>query len=289
MTPARRRTTVDKLVIKYDLSTRRSCGLLKLSISSYYYRSHARDRTALAGRIRELAQVRVRYGYRRLTVLLRREGWRVNHKLVYRLYRELGLAVRTKRRRKIASGQKREHASAEHVDDLWSMDFVEDRTEDGRKFRILTVIDVHSRECVGLLAGRSMSGEKVSMELDRISRERQAKPRAIRVDNGTEFCSKALDHWAYRHRVALDFIRPGKPVENGFIESFNGRLRDEFLNVELFFDMTDAQRKLDSWKEDYNSVRPHGSLGGLSPMEFIRRAEKRSGKPKTEDLITAAC
>lgn len=280
---------VDEVVSRYALSTRRSCGLLKLGVSSYYYRSHARDRTALARRIRELAQVRVRYGYRRLTVLLRREGWTANHKLVYRLYRELGLAVRTKKRRKIASGQKREHAFAKHVDDLWSMDFVEDRTEDGRKFRILTVIDVYSRECVGLLAGRSMSGEKVSMELDRISRRRRAKPRAIRVDNGTEFCSKALDHWAYRNRVALDFIRPGKPVENGFIESFNGRLRDEFLNVELFFDLNDAQRKLESWQVDYNSVRPHSALGGLSPREFVRGAAQRSKQPEAGSLMTATC
>jgi putative transposase len=159
---------------------------MMLNTSTYYYRSHKRDWGALARRIRELAMVRVRYGYRRITVLLRREGWEVNHKLVYRLYREQGLLVRTKGRRKIASGQKRARSEPGAADELWSMDFVMDRFEDGRPFRILTVIDVYTRECVALMAARSMSGGKVAAALEEAGKLRGELPSAIRVDNGTE-------------------------------------------------------------------------------------------------------
>lgn len=223
--------------------------------------------------------VRVRYGYRRITVLLKREGWVANHKLVYRLYREQGLAVRTKKRRKIASGQRRSRGQPGAPNELWSMDLVMDRLEDGRPFRVLTVIDVYTRECVRLMAARSMSGGKVAAALEEAGHQRGALPAAIRVDNGTEFCSKALDHWAYSRRVGLEFIRPGKPVENGFIESFNGRLRDEFLNTELFFTVDDAQMKLEEWREDYNFVRPHGALANLPPAEFAKRAVNPERKP----------
>lgn len=252
---------------------------MTLQLSSYYYRSRCADRSALTRRIRELAMVRVRYGYRRLTVLLRREGWKVNHKLVYRLYCEQGLAVRTKKRRKIASGQKRAPVLAEAPNQLWSMDFVSERLEDGRWFRILTVIDVHTRECVQLLAARSMSGHRVAEALEDAKQRRKSLPRAIRVDNGTEFSSKALDKWAYGRRVALEFIRPGRPVENGHIESFNGRLRDELLNTELFFTVEDAQRKLDEWRQDYNLRRPHGALANLPPAEFARTLKKPKKQP----------
>jgi len=266
---------------------RRACGLMMLNTSTYYYRSHKRDRGALSRRIRELAMVRVRYGYRRLTVLLKREGWEVNHKLVYRLYREQGLLVRTKKRRKIASGQKRVRSEPTAADELWSMDFVMDRFEDGRPFRILTVIDVYTRECVALMAARSMSGGKVAAVLEEAGKSRGGLPSAIRVDNGTEFCSKALDQWAYSRRVGLEFIRPGKPVDNGHIESFNGRLRDEFLNAELFFTIDGAQRKLEEWREDYNLVRPHGALANLPPAEFAKRAARTTKRTKPKGAPTA--
>ena len=177
--------------------------------------------------------VRVRFGYRRLTVLLKREGWPVGKKLVYQLYRELGLQMRTKKRRKLASAQRGPAHAATKRNEKWSMDFVADRLESGRPFRVLTVIDQFTRECLKLEAAARMSGSRVVEWLERVA-ELRGYPQSITVDNGTEFCSKAVDGWAYRKGVKLEFFRPGRPVENAFIESFNGRLRDECLNTHLF-------------------------------------------------------
>ncbi len=226
-------------------------------------------------RLRELAASRVRFGYRRLTVLLRREGWLVNAKRIYRLYSEEGLTVRTKQRRKAASRQRVPQSAATAPDQRWSMDFVSDRLADGRWFRVLTVIDQFTRECLLLLADRSLSGEKVAVALERVVGQRRA-PKSITVDNGSEFASKAMDAWAYGHGIQLDFIRPGRPVENGYIESFNGRLRDECLNVEVFFTLEDAREKLERWRQDYNRVRPHSALGDQAPAQF---AASRSESP----------
>lgn len=253
---------------RYDLSIHRACGLLDLERSSYYYVSCRGDDAALRMRLKELATIRVRFGYRRLHTLLRRQGWRVNHKKVYRIYTEESLVVRTKRRRKMASRARVPLSTASRPNEQWSMDFIMDRLEDGRLFRVLSVVDNFSRQCVVLEADRSLSGEKVASCLDRTARI-CGYPRSIRVDNGTEFYSKAMDQWAYRHGVQLEFIRPGKPMENGYIESFHGRLRDECLNVQLFYTIGDARKKLDAWREDYNQVRPHGSLGKQAPEEFL--------------------
>jgi len=211
--------------------------------------------------------VRVRFGYRRLCVLLRREGWVVNHKKVYRLYTEEGLTVRQKRRRKAASRARVPLEAARRENEQWSMDFVSDRLESGRLVRILSVIDNFSRECLVLEADMSLTGQRVAQELDRVARSR-GYPASIRVDNGSEFYSKAMDRWAYLHGVKLEFIRPGKPVENGYVESFHGRLRDECLNVHLFFSIEDAREKIEAWKQDYNMVRPHGSLNDMTPREY---------------------
>jgi len=220
-------------------------------------------------RLRELAEARPRFGYQRLHVLLRREGWPINRKRVYRLYREEGLVVRTKRRCKRASHVRVVLPEATTADDRWSMDFVSDQLDNGRRFRALTVVDQYTRECVAIEAGFSMTSRKVATVLQRFSAAR-GRPRAITVDNGPEFYGKDLDSWAYRNDVRLDFIRPGKPVENAYIESFNGRLRDECLNGEIFFSIEDAQQKLDAWRLDYNRSRPHGSLGNMTPEEFAR-------------------
>ena len=218
-------------------------------------------------RLRELAAARVRFGYRRLAVLLRREGWKVNTKRVYRLYREDGLTVRTKRRTKAALRQRRPLAAARRPNERWSMDFVHDRLTDGRWFRILTVVDQFTRECVLLAAEGAYNGDKVGRSLEAAMRVRGA-PVSITVDNGTEFTSRALDAWAYQHGVELQFIRPGKPVENGYIESFNGRLRDECLNTHVFATLEQARARLASWRQDYNQVRPHSALGDRAPEEF---------------------
>ena len=220
-------------------------------------------------RLRELAASRVRYGYRRLTVLLRREGWAVNAKRVYRLYREEGLQVRTTKRAKRASYARVPLPQPNRANQRWSMDFVSDRFADGRWFRILTVVDQYTRECLCVYAERSQTGEKVVEQMKRLVKLRGA-PESITTDNGGEFAGQAMDAWAHRVGVKLDFIRPGRPVQNGYIESFNGRLRDECLNGEIFFSLTDAREKLERWRRDYNQKRPHTALGDRTPKEFVR-------------------
>ena len=247
-----------------------------LKRSSWYFKSQARDQRALRMRIRDIAMNRPRFGYLRIHVMLRREGWEVNKKRVYRLYRLEGLQLRLKtKRRKRISLQRGVVPAATYANEHWSMDFVHDQLLDGRKFRVLTVIDQWSRESVSLEAGFSLTGRTVGEALDRAAKER-GLPKAITVDNGTEFTSKALDDWAYRRGVKLDFTRPGKPTDNGLIESFNGRLRDECLNTHEFVSMDDLRVKLEAWRHDYNHHRPHGSLGHLTPGEF---AKIRSGQP----------
>jgi len=238
-----------------------------MSRMSLRYQHHRDPQEGLRVRLRELAASRVRYGYRRLTVLLKREGWAVNAKRIYRLYSEEGLIVRTSKRKERAQRQRVPQGSAVRRNQKWSMDFVAQRLADGRWIRMLTVVDQFTRECVALFADVSLSGEKVAEVLDKVIAERGG-PQSITVDNGTEFASKAVDLWAYQNAVYLDFIRPGRPVENGYIESFNGRLRDECLNVEVFFSLADARHKLALWRQDYNHHRPHSSLADRTPAEF---------------------
>jgi putative transposase len=197
----------------------------------------------------------------------------VNHKLVYRLYTEERLSVRTKKRTKRASHLRVVLPAAEAPKERWSMDFVADELAGGRRFRILTVVDQFSRMSPLLEPDFSLTGAKVAAALDRAA-IRHGLPRSITVDNGSEFFSKAMDTWAYRNGVRLDFIRPGKPVENAYIESFNGRLRDECLNAEIFFSIEDARKKLERWRIDYNADRPQSSLGNLAPVEFERRSQE---------------
>lgn len=249
------------------MSQRRVARLIPIERMTLRYEHHRDRQEALRIRLRELAGSRVRYGYRRLTVLLKREGWEVNAKRIYRLYVEEGLIVRTKKRKERAQRQRIAQGSAMRPNQKWSMDFVAQRLPDGRWIRVLTVVDQFTRECVTLLAGNTLSGEKVAAALDKVLLLRGA-PESITVDNGTEFTSKALDHWAYKNGVHLDFIRPGRPVENGYIESFNGKLRDECLNVEVFFSLADARRKLYLWRQDYNHHRPHSALDDRTPASF---------------------
>jgi putative transposase len=253
----------------YRISERRAARLVRLAISTLRYRSRKVFDEVLRRRLRELAGTHVRYGYRRLTVLLRREGWHVNAKRIYRLYREEELIVRTKQRRKMAQRQRIATTGlAVRPNQCWSMDFVSDKFADGRSFRILTVIDQFTRECVALEADRSMTGRKVAQALERAREERSRLPESITVDNGSEFSGRALEAWAMANEVRLCFIRPGRPVENGFIESFNGRLRDECLNVEWFSSLDDAQQKLAKFREHYNHQHPHSALADRAPAVF---------------------
>lgn len=268
---------------RFELSVRRACSLALLRPSVWYQKSQARDQSALRQRIREIAMDRPRFGYLRVLVMLKREGWAGGKKRVYRLYRLEGLQLRMKvKRRKRISLLRGRAAPATGPNQHWSMDFVHDQMLDGRAFRVLTVIDQWSRESVTLEANFRLTGRCVGQALDHAARTR-GWPTAITVDNGTEFTSKALDEWAYQRGVKLNYTRPGKPTDNGLIESFNGRLRDEFLNVNEFVTMQDAREKLEAWRHDYNHHRPHSSLGHLTPSEF---AVMRSGQ-QTESCQTS--
>jgi putative transposase len=219
-------------------------------------------------RVRELAFSRPRYGYRRLTILLRREGWTVNHKRVYRIYKHEGLMVRTKRRRKHAATARLKPLPVTRPAEHWSVDFVADQLADGRRFRIFTAVDHFSRESVCIKVGQSLTSKDVTHALDRAISQ-FGQPETITVDNGTEFTSKHFDWWAYHRNIKLDFIRPGCPVENAFIESFNGKLRDECLNMHWFKNLWDAQFLIENWRREYNEMRPHSSLGNLAPTEYV--------------------
>ena len=253
----------------YQVSERRVCEVLRLSRSSCRYLSRADEQAALRIRLRYLAYARVSYGYRRLHVLLEREGWRINHKRVYRLYRLEGLMMRPKRpRRHVSAHRRMERVEAMGPNDGWSMDFMHDELFNGQRIRLLTLVDNYTRESLAIEVDTHLGGHRVVEVLQRISLGRNL-PRTIRVDNGPEFISKVLDQWAYLTGVALDFSRPGKPTDNAFIEAFNGRLRQECLNESWFLSLEDAREKIKAWREEYNRRRPHSALGNLSPEEFM--------------------
>ena len=261
VTPSRRREVVSYLRTAYDVSERRACRTVGMSRASYRYRSVADPQSELRVRLRDLAAARVRYGYRRLWVLLRREGYTVNHKRIYRLYREEGLAIRTKTPRRRRSSRYREaRPVAGAANEVWAMDFVADALFDGRRFRMLTVVDCHTREALAIVPRVSIPAFGVVEALDRLKRERGA-PQTIRCDNGPEFAGRALDQWAYFNQVELDFSRPGKPTDNAHIESFNARLRLELLNASWFLSMADARERIEAWRREYNEERPHSALG----------------------------
>ncbi len=259
------------MVARYRVSVRRASKLAQFSRAVWYRPSQARAQTALRNRIREIAAARPRFGYLRIHVMLRREGWHVNRKRVRRLYRLDGLQLRMRvRRRKHMCLIRATPPKADGPGERLSMDFVHDQLFDGRRIRVLTVVDQWSREAVAVEARFSFTGHAVAEVLEAWVRKHGA-PASITVDHGTEFTSKALEAWAWSRGVALDFIRPGKPTENGYIESFNGRLRDECLNVQQFTSLKHAQALMEAWRTDYNHQRPHGSLGHLTPVEYRRR------------------
>ena len=268
---ADRREAVAYLRAAYSASERRSCRVLNLH-RGLYRRKPARDEQAyLRMRIKEIAQVRVRYGYRRIHVLLRREGWQVNHKWVYRLYKEEGLNLRTKgKHKKISAPRAPMKEMPTRLNQCWAMDFVSDQLYNGRRFRALTVMDMYSRKCLAIDADKRITGEKVTDVLSHVQQER-GLPERIKVDNGPEFISKALDAWAYFHKVQLDYSRPGTPTDNAYIESFNGSFRDECLNTNWFMSLEDARSKIDQWRNDYNCFRPHSGLTYQTPAEFARQ------------------
>ena len=267
MKPAQKRAVVRFFRVGFRVSERRACRVAGVPRSTCRYRSIARDQTALRLRLRDLAAARVRYGYRRLHVLLRREGWRVNHKRVYRIYREEGLEIRVKRRKKRAAGQRVLPPPARRPHERWSLDFLTDALADGRRFRVLTIVDNVSRVSPAIEVGTSLTGERVVAILERLE-QTVGRPARIAVDNGPEFVSRALDAWAYRTGVQLGFSRPGKPTDNAFAESFNGRFRDECLDQHRFASLEEARQTIEAWRAEYNTERPHRALGQRTPAAW---------------------
>lgn len=249
------------------------CSVLKIYRNAYRYNSRKDEQAFLRMRIREIANTRVRFGYRRIHVLLCREGWNINHKRVYRLYREEGLNLHRKKKRQKSASRVPLAEMPGTLNECWAMDFVGDQLYNGRRFRTLSLIDLYSRECLALYAEKSITGEAVAGILEQL-KETRGLPARIKVDNGPEFISKALDAWAYFNKVHLDYSRPGTPTDNAYIESFNGSFRDECLNTNWFMSLDDAKQKIGQWKTDYNELRPHSSLTYLTPADFARKQAK---------------
>jgi len=267
------RHAAQHLIDAYRISARRACRVIGSQRASWSYKAHGRDDMALRHRLRELAQVRIRYGCQRLPTLLRREGWADNHKRVHRLYCLEGLHLRSKRpKRSRAAAHRLERLPTGRPHQCWSLDFVADNLFDGRKIRALTIVDNFSRQCLAIQVGQSLKGEDVVAVMTRLQQELGVVPERIQVGNGSEFISKALDRWAYDQHVTLDFSRPGKPTDNAYIESVNGSFRDEYLNVHWFLSLTDAQEKMEQWRQEYNGFRPHSSWQNLTPNEVAASA-----------------
>ena len=274
VSPRVQRQAVAVLMTERGYGVTRACGLVGISRSLFRYRSRRPSPAALLDRLKALAAEKRRYGYRRLHVLLRREGFAVNRKRTYRLYREAGLAVRRRKRKRYALGDRRPLPKPDAANRSWSMDFVSDGLADGRKLRCLAIVDDCTRECLALEVDTSLTGRRVAGVLDRLA-DGRGLPRSITVDHGPEFEGAVLDAWAYAQNVQLAFIRPGKPVENAYIESFNGRFRDECLNEHWFVTMAQARRIIENWRIEYNEERPHSSLGYRTPAAYAADLEAR--------------
>ena len=261
---------MDEVRADWKVSIRRACSTFRIDTSLYHYKSKRGEQADLKARIREIAQTRVRYGYRRVHVLLRREGWVVNPKRIYRLYKEMGLQLRNKTpKRRVKAKLREDRTDATQGNQVWAMDFVHDQLATGRKIRVLTVVDTFSRFSPVVDPRFSYRGEDVVKTLE-LACKTIGYPTAIRVDQGSEFISRDLDLWAYQKGVELDFSRPGKPTDNAFIESFNGKFRAECLNAHWFLSLDDARAKMEEWRKDYNTVRPHSAIGNKPPISLMK-------------------
>jgi len=282
--PSQKRVVVHYLDATYPISERRACRTVRCARASYRYRHHRDPRTALRQRLRELAQTRVRYGYRKIRVLLNREGWAVSKHLVYRLYREEGLTLRHRPPRRRKAVVVRAHRPlVTRPNDAWTLDFVADQLVNGHRFRALTVVDVCTRESLAIEVGQHLRSEHVVTVLNRLTAQRGA-PTRLWCDQGSEFCSQLVDLWAYQHQVRIDFSRPGTPTDNAHVESFNATLRRECLNAHWFESLQEAKERIEAWRREYNESRPHRALQDRTPEEFAKRiAENHLSEP----LITA--
>ncbi|TIL68271.1 IS3 family transposase [Mesorhizobium sp.] len=284
VTPAAEREGVAHLRTAFEMSERRACKTIGCCRMTVRHKASSGDDGDLRERMKAIAHERRRFGYRRLHVLLRREGYVVNHKRLFRLYRKEKLAVRRRGGRKRAIGTRAPMLVPLRPDERWSLDFVSDQLTDGRRFRIMAVVDDCTRECLALIVDTSLSGMRVARELDRLITER-GRPRMIVSDNGSEFTSNAILSWADQNRVEWHYITPGKPMQNGFIESFNGRLRDELLNETLFFGLDHARTTIAEWADDYNRSRPHSSLGYITPAAYAANLTATDDRLRNPDQL----
>jgi len=267
VTTKQRRAAVTHLRASYPVSDRRACRLVRLARSRWQHRSARPSDAPLADALKAKAEQRPRWGYRRLAVLLRRDGWPVNLKRVLRVYRAAGLRLRKRRRRKQVSTPRVPRPVHDGPNTQWTLDFITDALAGGRQFRTLSVVDECTRECLALRPDVSLPSGKVAAVLDTVAAARGA-PERIVLDNGPELIAKALDAWAYAAGVELKHTRPAKPVDNCYVESFHDKFRDECLNVHWFLDLADARDIIERWREDYNTVRPHQGLGNRTPAEY---------------------
>ena len=264
----------------FQVSIRRACRVMRANRGNYHYKSKKDGQAVLVKRIREVSELRMHYGYKRIYVYLRREGWMINHKRVYRLYCQEGLQLRRKRpKRRVAAKLRHDRAPIAGTHDTWAMDFVSDQLYNGQRLRCLTIVDAFSKISPAIGVGFNYKAADVVETLEQAAGE-YGYPKSIRVDNGPEFISKELDLWAFMHGITLDFSRRGKPTDNAFIESFNSRFRQECLNASWFLNLNDARIKIESWRRDYNTARPHSAIGNKTPAEFAEIAALASqGSP----------
>jgi putative transposase len=274
------------MVRETTISERRACQLIGMHRWTHRYPGRQRDEATLKERLRELAHRWPRFGYRRLHVLLRREGFAVNHKKVYRLYVAEDLKVR-RRRKKIRSRVRTAPLPVpSRPNERWSMDFMQDCLANGRRFRVLTIVDDFTRECPAIEVDTSLPGARVVRVLERLAFLRGGLPQILVMDNGSEFTGRALDAWANKHQIKLHFVDPGRPMQNAYVESFNGKFRDECLDQHWFTDLPDAKTRIETWRREYNTIRPHSSLKDVPPAEFAGRLEEqKSGENPLVQLV----
>lgn len=273
VTPEAKRMAVKHLQERFGQSRRRICRLIGLSTSTWHYKTKPNENPHIRQRLRDIAGERRRWGYRQMHEILRREGIIINHKRTERLYREEGLQLQIRRRKKTAATLRVPLPYPEQVNQRWAMDFMSDNLADGRKIRLLNILEVFTKESLAMVVDTSINGTRISQVLDRLG-WMKGLPEVITVDNGPEFTGKVMDSWAYRNGVKLEFSRPGKPVDNAFIESFNRTVRDECLNDNWFLSLEHARKLIEAWRVDYNTNRPHSALGGLTPAEFAAQFEE---------------
>ncbi len=289
VTPVARRDAVRHLVAEYRVSVRRGCRVMGIRRSTYQYEAEPRNDEALKAAIHQVAKTRLRWGSPRIADRLKREGWKDNHKRIERIYREEKLQVRRRKRKRMARGEREPLIQPTRVNQIWAMDFMSDQLATGRRIRLLNILDVYNRECVRIEVDHSIPSLRVIRVLEELQ-EIRGLPERIMVDNGPEFTSQAMDRWAYAREVKLQFIEPGKPMQNGYIESFNGKFRDECLNAHWFMDLPDARQITEKHRVDYNEQRPHSSLGRKTPAEFaaVATAELPTAAVPVEGASTAA-